>query len=91
MGHDTFVKSGWHWQFGLLRRKDQDCEHGYCYEEPDGDLIFSGRSDHKKIMFLDCYKDSDTGEKYLCFNKLPVSVQAQLENVKRTVKRRKRC
>lgn len=83
---DKYIKSGWHWSFGWLRRKDQDCEHGYCYEEPDGDLIWSGRSDHKKVAFLDCRQDNKTGEKYLCFNKLPTAIQADMEKMRRSVK-----
>lgn len=91
MKNHTFLKSGWHWQFGWLRRPGEDCEHGYCYEAPDGDMIFSGRPDHKKLLFLDCYRDDETDERYLCFNKLPVPMQAQLEHMRRTVKRRKKC
>lgn len=86
MNSDTLIKSGWHWSFGWLRRKDQDCEHGYCYEEPDGDLVWSARSDHKKIAFLDCMQDHKTGEKYLCLNRLPTAVHADIENKKRAVK-----
>jgi hypothetical protein len=29
---DKYVKSGFHWTFGWMRRTDQDCEHGYAYE-----------------------------------------------------------
>ena len=85
---DEYVKSGWHWQFGWLRREDQDCEHGYCYEEPDGNLVWSPRMDHRKVVYLDCMLDKATGEKYLCLNKLPTKVQSDLEILRRNRKGR---
>ena len=80
---DRLIKSGWHWQFGWLRRPEKDCENGYCYEAPDGDIIYSGRMDHKLVLYLDCREDADTGEKYLCLNKYPTKIHAGLWKMKK--------
>ena len=66
---DEVVSRGWHWSYGWLRRPDMDDENGYCYEEPDGDLIFTARKDHRTVCFLECREDERSGEKYLCFSK----------------------
>ena len=70
---DKYVKSGWHWTFGWLRRPDMDEAYGFCYEDGDGDLIYSQRKDHKLICYLDCFEDSNSGEKYLAMNAEPIS------------------
>ena len=64
-----YVTSGWHWQFGWLRRPEKDDEYGYCYEEPDGDLLYFQRRSTKVAAFLDVMRDENTGEKYLCLSK----------------------
>lgn len=69
---DQLLKSGFHWSFGWLRRTEMDDENGYCYEENDGDLLYTSRPDHKTMCHLDCYRDSLTGEKYLVFSQGPV-------------------
>jgi hypothetical protein len=62
---DDPVSSGPHWTYGILRRREQDEPFGYCYEMPDGDLVYSPRPCHKnKAIFL-CLRDAETGERYL--------------------------
>lgn len=68
---DKIVGGGWHWSFGWLRRPEKDCAYGFCYEEPEGDLIFSNRKDHKHIAYLDKWQDGETGEYYCAFNPDP--------------------
>lgn len=68
---DKIVSGGWHWSFGWLRRPEKDCAYGFCYEEPEGDLIFSNRKDHQHIAFLDKWIDGETGEYYCAFNPEP--------------------
>ena len=68
---DTLVKHGWHWSFGWLRRPELDQDNMYCYEEPDGDLVFSKRLEHKNQLYLDCRHDEEIGENYTCLAKLP--------------------
>jgi hypothetical protein len=66
--NDTYIKSGWHWSFGWLRRPEMDESIGYCYEDGEGDLIYSTRPDHKLVCYLDCFQDQVSGEKYLTMN-----------------------
>lgn len=73
---DHYIKSGWHWSFGWLRRPEMDEEFGFCYEDGDGDLIYTTRPEHKLICYLDCYQDQESGEKYLTLNPDPVSAKA---------------
>lgn len=68
---DKKVGSGWHWSFGWLRRPEKDCNYGFCYEEPEGDLIFTNREDHKHIAFMDKWQDGETGEYYCAFSPDP--------------------
>jgi len=66
--YDEWLAHGWHWSFGWLRRPDMDDEGGYegfCYEAPDGDMIYSQRADHKLICFLEQWRDRETDEVYL--------------------------
>lgn len=65
---DKYIKSGFHWSFGWLRRPELDSNDGYCYEDGEGDLIFSPRADHHLVCYLDCFQDAETGEKYLTMN-----------------------
>lgn len=63
---DEILAIGPHWQFGWLRRFELDTdEDGFCYEHPDGDLIYSLAAEHEHIMMLHCCRDSLTGEKYV--------------------------
>lgn len=75
----TYIKSGWHWEFGWLRRPDMDDQHGHCYEEPDGDLLFFMDRSTKKAAFLDVMRD-EAGEMYLCLSrKVPIKQRVQLK------------
>ena len=65
-----YICSGWHWSFGWLRRPELDEHYGYCYEDGDGDLIYSPKKRHSKSVYLDCFEDT-TGERYLTFSKIP--------------------
>ena len=69
---DKYIKSGWHWSFGWLRRPELDEPFGYCYEDGDGDRIFTPRLDHKLVCYLDCFEDYASGEKYVTFNSTPI-------------------
>jgi hypothetical protein len=66
----TYICSGWHWSFGWLRRSELDEEYGYCYEDGDGDLVYTKEKRHSKSVYLDCWQDT-TGEKYLTLSKIP--------------------
>ena len=70
---DKWIKSGWHWSFGWLRRQELDDDNGYCFEDGDGDLIFTQRKDHHLVCYLDCWEDSVSHERYLTMNPEPVA------------------
>ena len=69
ISEDKLVGCGWHHTYGWLRRPEEDNHYGYAYEEPMGDLIFSPLKKHKKMAFLNCWIDGQTGEKFLAFSK----------------------
>ena len=66
-----YLYSDWHWTFGWLRRPDRDETYGYCYEEPDGDLIYFADHIAKDSVFLDVMADLSTGDRYLCLSHRP--------------------
>lgn len=68
---DQIVSTGWHWQYGWLRRPELDDANGYCYEEPDGDRVYTPSLRHRKAMRLTCWLDAETGEKYLAISHVP--------------------
>jgi len=68
---DRLLKHGWHWTFGWLRRPEMDQDGMYCYEEPNGDLIFSKRAEHRVQLYLDCRYDEEVQEPYTCLARLP--------------------
>lgn len=68
---DKLISTGWHWQYGWLRRPELDNEDGYCYEEPDGNLVFSPLLRHRKALRLSCWYDAKIGENYLVLNHAP--------------------
>jgi hypothetical protein len=42
-----YQSCGPHWTYGWLRRPELDShDDGYCYEAPDGTLVFSSQEDH---------------------------------------------
>jgi len=61
----------WHWQVGWLRRPEMDDENGYCYEEPDGDLIYVQERRFKKAARL-CIWREESGEKFTSLSKAPM-------------------
>ena len=61
----NLVRVGFHHTFGWLRRSELDNRDGYCYEAPDGDLIFSAMKWHERQMLLYELIDAETGEHYL--------------------------
>ena len=66
---DRVISTGWHHTYGWLRRKELDVRDWWCYEDGDGDLYYTDYPQFKERLMLDCRLDSETGEKYLCFNK----------------------
>lgn len=62
---DDLISHGSHWTYGILRRREEDQPFGYCYEMPDGDLVYTPRPCHKNRADFICMKDAKTGEKYL--------------------------
>jgi hypothetical protein len=65
---DELIGVYWHWQVGILRRPDMDDANGYCYEEPDGDLLYTPYRRHEKAMRLCLWRASD-GERYTTLSK----------------------
>ena len=54
-----------------MRRPELDQNDMYCYEEPDGDLVFSKRREHQAQLYLDCRRDEELGENYTCLARIP--------------------
>ena len=76
----SYVESGWHWQYGWLRRPEMDDANGHCYEEPDGDLLYFGMRSAKVAAFLDVMIDDATGDKYLCLSRrVPVRQRVKVK------------
>jgi len=67
---DKLILLTWHWQLGWLRRPEMDDENGYCYEEPDGDLVFTPDPRHRKAARLAIWRQSN-GTLYSTFSKAP--------------------
>lgn len=71
---DRLISIGWHWNYGFLRRSELDNQGGYrgfCYEAPDGDMIYTERGDHDTICFFNEWLDGETHEKYLTIDPRP--------------------
>lgn len=65
MDEDKLIARGWHHTFGWLRRPLLDAQNGgYCYEDPEGRIIVSKMRIHRQGMYLHCYEDAETGERY---------------------------
>lgn len=56
------ISNGWHWSYGWLRRDDLDDHRGFCYEKPNGEMVFSLRRDHRLLCRLECRIDRTTGK-----------------------------
>lgn len=74
MTEDKLISTGWHWQYGWMRRPDCDDANGYCYEEPDGNLVFTPQLRHRKALRLACWFDAELQENYLTLNHVPCAV-----------------
>lgn len=70
---DRPISNGWHWTYGWLRRREEDRPYGYCYEDGDGDLIYTNNPRHRDKVYLECRQDAKTGEKYVCFASVSLS------------------
>lgn len=70
MSEDKIIKIVWHWQIGWLRRPEMDDENGYCYEEPDGDLVYTRDNRHKKVVRLVVWRQPD-GKLYTTISTAP--------------------
>lgn len=70
---DKLVSTGWHYTYGWLRRPEMDGGNGYCYEEPDGNLVYSAHRQHKTMCRLEQYRRNFTGEKYEIFADIRVN------------------
>lgn len=71
MSGDKLIGTVWHWQVGWLRRPELDNEDGYCYEEPDGDLVYTGFRLHRKVARLNIWEEPD-GDRYTTLSKAPL-------------------
>jgi hypothetical protein len=61
----SYQSTGPHWTYGWLRRPELDTAvDGYCYEAPDGELVYSQQHDHEEVMTLFEVIDPD-GNAYL--------------------------
>jgi hypothetical protein len=70
MTEDMVIRIVWHWQIGWLRRPEMDDDNGYCYEEPDGDLVYTRDKRHRKNVQLVIWRQPN-GETYTTFSKAP--------------------
>jgi len=68
---DKVISHGWHFTYGWLRRREEDRAYGFCYEDGDGDLIYTANPLHRDRLYLECREDVSTGERYLCFGNHP--------------------
>lgn len=75
---DRLICTGFHYTFGLLRRPELDDENGFCYEEPDGDLLYTSEPHREKAALMNCWEDWHTGERYLTFSGVPRSLPDHL-------------
>ena len=56
---DKLINTGWHWEYGWLRRPELDDQNGYCYEEPDGDLVYTAEPRHRKAVRLNLWEEPE--------------------------------
>lgn len=73
MTADRQISNGFHWSFGWQRRFALDTAEGFCYEHPDGSLIFSRDPRHRICAHLTHWHDAETGESYSAFSAHPVA------------------
>jgi len=60
---NKFIGTAPYYSFGWLRRKVLDNQSGYCYEMPNGDLVYTPDSRHKYGMKLEIWTD-ENGERF---------------------------
>jgi len=65
---DKVISHGWHYTYGWLRRREEDRPYGFCYEDGDGDLVYTANPRHRDKCYLECREDITTGERYLCLS-----------------------
>lgn len=72
------VSTGWHWQYGWLRRPELDdtIVRGFVYERPDGDLVITAQPRHEKAMLLNLWKGDD-GALSFAASVIPREIPAQ--------------
>jgi hypothetical protein len=75
---DKHICSGWHYTFGWLRRPELDNDGYYCYEDGEGDQYYTDAPHHENGVYLDCWEDAISGERYLAFSPVPKGLQMPL-------------
>jgi hypothetical protein len=71
---DDVISKGWHWSYGWLRRPEMDVSHaGYVYEDGDGTLMIFKDYSRRRAVYLECCRDSKSGELYLKVGKQPTN------------------
>jgi hypothetical protein len=68
---DKLIDIVWHWQVGWLRRPEMDGPEGSCYEEPEGDLVYTTDPRHRKNLRLCIWEEAD-GFRYTSLSKAPM-------------------
>lgn len=56
---DSILRHGWHDTFGWLRRKEKDRPFSFCYEKPDGHLVYTGDPMHRDRAYIALMLDKD--------------------------------
>jgi hypothetical protein len=62
---DTLIGLAWHWSVGMLRRPELDVGHSYCYEMPDGDLVYTVEPRFERAMRVAVWRSAEDGERYV--------------------------
>ena len=68
---DKLIGHAWHWSVGMLRRPELDDEHGYCYEMPDGDLVYTVEPRFNRAMRVAIWVSAEDGERYVKISRRP--------------------
>ena len=69
--NDRLICLAWHWSVGMLRRPELDDEHGYCYEMPDGDLVYTLEPRFKRAMRVAIWRSAEDGKRYVTLAHAP--------------------
>lgn len=73
------VKSGMHYSFGWMRHPEKDEPGSYCYEKPDGSLLYTTRRDHSVFAYVHQCVDEWSGETLFIMDSEPTSKWARIE------------